>query len=144
MSRIYINTDGGSRGNPGPAAIGVVFYDESENLIHKCGKVIGTATNNIAEYQAIIEALKIVSKSKWLKESKQKAEIFCRLDSQLVVEQICGRYKVKNEGLRPYYQELLSLISSISVRIHFCHITREENKLADRLVNKALNQGHKD
>jgi ribonuclease HI len=141
MSKIYINTDGGARGNPGPAAIGIVFYDESENIIHKFGKNIGQATNNIAEYQAIIEALKILKKSNWLKENQGNCEVYCRLDSQLVVEQISGNYKVKNEGLRCLYQEVLGLIAEIKAKIYFCHVVREENKLADKLVNRALDEG---
>jgi len=139
MSKIYVNTDGGARGNPGPAAIGVVFYDQSENLLHTFGKCIGSTTNNVAEYQAVIEALKIIQKSRWFKDCKQP-EIYCRLDSQLVVEQICGRYKVKNDVLRGLYQEILSLIGSLSATVHFCHIPREENKIADKLVNEALDK----
>ena len=141
MSKIYINTDGGARGNPGPAAIGVVFYDESENIVHKFGKNIGEATNNIAEYSAIVEALKTLKKSKWLKENEGRCEVYCRLDSQLVVEQISGNYKVKNEGLRYLYLEVLSLIADIKAKIYFCHIVREENKLADKMVNQALDEG---
>lgn len=138
---MFLNTDGGARGNPGPAAIGIVFYDEKESLLHKIGKPIGESTNNVAEYLAVIEALKTVQKSQWLKDNHNKAEIYCRLDSQLVVEQICGRYKVKNEGLKGLYQEVLSLIAEIKAKIYFCHISREENKIADKLVNKALDLG---
>ncbi len=141
MSKMYLNTDGGARGNPGPAAIGVVFYDERDNLIHKFGKPIGTATNNVAEYTAIIEALKTVKKSQWLRDNRTKAEVYCRLDSQLVVEQICGRYKVKNDGLKSLYQTVLGLISEIKAKIYFCYVSREENKIADKLVNKALDSG---
>ena len=142
MSKIYVNTDGGARGNPGPAGIGVVFYNESEELLFKCGKNIGEATNNVAEYQAVIEGLKILQKSKGLKDWQSKGEIYFRLDSQLVVEQISGRYKVKNESLKLLFQEILSLIAQIKTKIYFTHVPREENKLADKLVNKALDEGH--
>lgn len=137
MSRIYINTDGGARGNPGPAAVGVVFYDESENVIHKFSKYIGTATNNVAEYKALIYALEMLKKSRWLSENNNP-EIYCRLDSQLVVEQVKGSYKVKNLDLKELYQKLLVIISGLKARIYFCHVSREENVLADKLVNSAL------
>jgi ribonuclease HI len=139
MSKIYINTDGGARGNPGPAAVGVVFYDESENVIHKFSKYIGTATNNVAEYKALIYALEMLKKSRWLSEAKNP-EIYCRLDSQLVVEQVKGSYKVKNLDLKDLYQKLLIIITSLKAKIYFCHVSREENVLADKLVNSALDK----
>ncbi|MEK7096350.1 MAG: ribonuclease HI family protein [Patescibacteria group bacterium] len=140
-NRIYINTDGGSRGNPGPAAIGVVFCDEKEGIIHKYKESIGAATNNEAEYTAIIRALDILSKSKWLKENgNDKAEVHCRLDSQLVTEQITGGYRVKQEHLQILNTELKKLINDLKIKIFFHHIPRRENKLADALVNEALDQ----
>lgn len=143
MSTIHINTDGGARGNPGPAAIGVVFFDESENIIFQLGQPIGSATNNIAEYRAIVEALEILKKSKWLKDNQNTAKIICRLDSQLVIEQICGRYRVKNEGLKPYFQKLLSLIAEIKGEFTFQYVSRTENQIADKLVNLALDGNKK-
>lgn len=140
-NRIYINTDGGSRGNPGPAAIGVVFCNEEEKVIHKYKESIGAATNNEAEYTAIIRALGILSKSEWLKENgNDKTEVHCRLDSQLVTEQITGGYRVKQEHLQILNTELKKLINDLKIKIFFHHIPREENKLADALVNEALDQ----
>jgi ribonuclease HI len=142
MSTIYINTDGGARGNPGPAAVGVVFFDESENVLYKFSKCIGVATNNVAEYKALVYALEILKKSRWLAEAK-KPEIYCRLDSQLVVEQVKGSYKVKNIDLKELYQKLLVIIGSLNAKIYFCHVSREENILADKMVNQALDKEKK-
>lgn len=141
MSKLYLNTDGGSRGNPGPAAIGVVFFDESENVIHTAKEFIGTATNNQAEYRAIIKAFDILNKSKWLLSNNHaEAEIICRLDSQLVVEQICGRYKVKNQEISILLSKLNELKAGMKMKIIFSYVPREQNKLADKLVNEALDE----
>lgn len=139
MNKIIINTDGGSRGNPGPAAIGVVFRDQNGKIIHKHKKCIGVATNNEAEYSAIISALEILQKSDWIsKNGDGKGEIVCRLDSQLVVEQVSGNYKIKKDHIRFFVERIHKLISELSVKITFIHIPREENKDADELVNIAL------
>ncbi|TSC92802.1 MAG: putative phosphoglycerate mutase [Candidatus Berkelbacteria bacterium Athens1014_28] len=136
---MYINTDGGSRGNPGPAAIGIVFFDDKEKEIHHFKKAIGRATNNEAEYQAIISALDILLKSKWFSENNHnKKEVVCRLDSQLVVEQINGNYKIKQDHIKLLIAQLRQMISQMNLNISFVHIPREENKIADRLVNEAL------
>lgn len=140
MSKIYINTDGGARGNPGPAAIGVVFCDEQGNELHKYHETIGVATNNQAEYKAIIKALELVSKSKWHRSGNQNAEIICRLDSQLVVEQINGNYKVKNGDIKVFISRITELLSELARPITFIHIPREQNKMADKLVNRALDE----
>lgn len=139
MSKIYINTDGGSRGNPGPAGIGVVFFDESEKEFYSTGKFIGNGTNNEAEYNAIIYALEILLKSDWfLKNNNSGGEVVCRLDSQLVVEQINGNYKVKQDHLRELLEKIKFIIKQISLNIKFVHVRREQNKRADELVNIAL------
>jgi len=141
MDTIYINTDGGARNNPGPAGVGVVFYDKDGKVLHEFKEYIGEATNNQAEYRAIIKALEILLKSRWFKEhnGSSGAEIICRLDSQLVVEQINGNYKVKNEGIIPLLQEVKTHLDKIEIDISFVLIPREQNKLADKLVNNALN-----
>lgn len=141
MAKIYINTDGGSRGNPGPAAIGIVFFDETGNSIHEYKEFIGTATNNEAEYRAIIKALEILLKSKWIKEYRETGQIVCRLDSQLVVEQVLGRYKVKKDHIQQFVYKINELVGMLDLnKIEFIHIPREENKLADKLVNQALDE----
>lgn len=139
MSKIFINTDGGSRGNPGPAAIGVVFFNEKEEVIHTYKECIGKATNNEAEYKAIIKALEILSKSTWLKENNSpENEVICRLDSQLVVEQLKGNYKVKQEHLNGFVDRVKELLREFNLNISFNYVPREQNKVADKLVNEAL------
>jgi ribonuclease HI len=139
MNKIFINTDGGSRGNPGPAAVGVVFFDANEKVIHDYKLCIGRATNNEAEYQAIIKALEILLKSKWFAENNiAEKEVICRLDSQLVVEQINGNYKIKQDHIKLLIAQVRQMIAQMNLNISFVHIPREENKLADKLVNQAL------
>lgn len=139
MNKIFINTDGGSRGNPGPAAIGMVFFAADGKEIHHYKKCIGKATNNEAEYQAIIQALDILIRSKWFAENNiAEKEVICRLDSQLVVEQINGNYKIKQDHIKLLIAQLRQMIAQMHLNISFVHIPREENKLADKLVNQAL------
>lgn len=139
MNKVYINTDGGARGNPGPAAIGIVFYDENGKELHRYYRCIGKATNNEAEYQAIIKALEILLQSKWFSENNiADKEVVCQLDSQLVVEQINGNYKIKQEHIKLLIAQLRQMISQMHLNISFVYVRREENKLADKLVNLAL------
>lgn len=140
MNILNIYTDGGARGNPGPAGIGVVFQNDRGEVIYTHKEYIGEATNNQAEYLAIIKAIELVLKSKWFLENnrKESSKIVCKLDSQLVVEQICGNYKVKNSGISELISQLKNLLNQIEIHIEFIHIKRERNKLADKLVNKAI------
>jgi len=138
---IQIYTDGGSRGNPGPAGIGVVFCDRSGKMIHEYKKAIGRATNNEAEYSAILEALKILSKSSWFVENDSAdRSVDCFLDSQLVVEQLNGRYKIKQPHIADFVNSIKAEIIKLDLKISFTHIPREKNKEADRLVNEALDE----
>ncbi|MCL5675992.1 MAG: ribonuclease HI family protein [Patescibacteria group bacterium] len=145
-----IYTDGGSRGNPGPGAAGVVVYDEKNRLIDKFGKTVGIVTNNIAEYLAVYEALLWVKNSKQTnrlrqdfggqaENSKQKRIEFY-LDSLLVASQLGGVYKIKDPKLKDLYFKIQILIGELKVNVSFSHIPREENKLADEQVNKALDK----
>jgi ribonuclease HI len=144
MSKIYINTDGGSRGNPGPMAIGIVFSDAQEKVIHEYKKFIGEGTNNEAEYEAIICALEILHKNDWLKgDNGDVSEVICRLDSQLVVEQIKGNYKIKQPHLQLLVERVKNILNELDFEVIFTHIRREENKLADKLVNEALDEATK-
>lgn len=128
--KVIIYTDGGARGNPGPAAIGVVI---GEDYMH--GEYIGETTNNIAEYSALVYALK---KAKSLyKDSLESVELEVRMDSELVIKQMKGEYKVKNEGLRPLFLDAQKLIPEFH-HVSFHHIPREKNSVADALVNRAL------
>ena len=133
-NKIIIYTDGGSRGNPGPAAIGTVIqYDGKEK---EYGKAIGKATNNVAEYQAIIFALKKI-KQLIGKEKSKKREVEVKADTELVVKQINREYKIKKDGLKDYFIELWNLTQDFK-KVTFTHILRNKNKDADRLVNQAL------
>ncbi len=137
--KIFINTDGGSRGNPGPSGIGIVFFDEQGREVHSHGEYTGEGTNNTAEYRAIIKALDILTKSKWFAENNHPDnQVICRLDSKLVVEQVNGRYKVKQAHIAEYMAEIKKILSQSILRVSFVHVPREENKIADRLVNEAL------
>lgn len=130
MKKLIINTDGGSRGNPGPGAIGVVFFDEDNQIIYEMGKTIGVCTNNEAEYTALIEAME---KAK----DFNATEIQFRLDSELVVKQLNGLYKVKNERISVLWTKAKELSKNFA-KTSFIHVPREKNKEADKLVNEAL------
>ncbi|KKU14763.1 hypothetical protein A3A20_00725 [Candidatus Wolfebacteria bacterium RIFCSPLOWO2_01_FULL_45_19] len=128
--KLIIYTDGGARGNPGPAAIGVVVGSKHY------GGYIGETTNNVAEYKAIIFALKKV-KQLIGKIKAKTTEIEIRADSELVVRQLNGRYKILDKGLQFLFVEIWNLRLDFK-KIDFVHIPREKNKLADKLVNQAL------
>lgn len=123
-------TDGGARGNPGPAAIGVVIKNKKHEILHKIGKYIGVATNNDAEYIALLEGLSFLVESKY-------PQVECYLDSELVVKQLNGLYKVKNEKMKKYWTNIKSLEKHFT-KISYHHVKRENNKLADELVNQVL------
>ncbi len=129
-NKIIVYTDGGARGNPGPAAIGVVIQNKHYS------ESIGKTTNNIAEYKAIIFALK---KAKHLfgKEKSKEFEIEIRSDSELIVNQLKGEYKIKDEELKPLFIDVWNLKQDFK-KVNFVHIFREQNKIADKLVNQAL------
>ncbi len=131
MNKIIINTDGGARGNPGPAGIGAVFSDEKGVTIAEFEAYIGTATNNVAEYKALILALENLNNFSY-------QEVECRLDSELVVKQLNGEYKVKDSTLKRLHGQVLEL--SVFKSIRFVHVRREQNILADKLVNKAIDE----
>jgi len=141
MQKIILNTDGGSRGNPGPGAIGVVISNEHGNVLKEYGEVIGECTNNEAEYGALISGLKAVKILVGKTEAKN-SEIECRLDSELVVKQLNHEYKLKDERIQKFFIEIWNLMIEFG-KVKFIHIPREENKEADRLVNKALNGSSK-
>ena len=133
--KLFIYTDGGSRGNPGPSAVGIYIEDENGKTIQKIAKKIGEATNNIAEYMAIIEALE------WFKTSNFKAAIsglYFFLDSRLVVNQVNGLFKVKNGNLRNFILKIRELEQELKIKVDYELIPREKNWRADKLVNQAL------
>ena len=130
--QINIYTDGGSRGNPGLAAIGVWI----ETLNKKYAETIGTATNNDAEYQALIYALEKTKKLLGKKKAKE-TELTCYLDSELIVKQLNHEYKINAENTQRYFLQVWNLTLDFC-EIAFIHIRREKNKIADSLVNQAL------
>ena len=133
---ITVFTDGGARGNPGSAAIGVYIIDDQHHVVYTASEKIGIATNNVAEYKAVIKALS------WFLDNKKIAiknsPIQILLDSQLVASQINGIFKVKNPNLRLLLFEIREKEARISAKITYSYIAREKNTKADALVNKAL------
>lgn len=133
---IKIFTDGGSRGNPGEAAIGVHIADSKGIPIHAFGKRIGIGTNNEAEYGAVLEGLGWVLNNPEIVKEHDHIAFF--LDSLLVVSQINGVYKVKNQKMQNLLFDVLASIARIPIPISFHHVPREQNKEADKQVNMAL------
>ena len=131
-TEVRVFTDGGARGNPGPAAVGVVILDEKDNMISRSAKFIGITTNNVAEYSALIEALEL------LKEIDAYRIVFYT-DSNLVYSQIKGLWKIKSPDLKVLNEQAKKMLYSLP-NYDFVHIPREKNKDADRLVNKALDE----
>lgn len=129
MDACTLFTDGGARGNPGPAAIGYVIIDGSR-ILAECGEVIGQATNNVAEYTALLRGLTHA------KELGART-VTCKLDSLLVVEQLNRNYKVKDATLAQLFTKVWNLTHDFQ-RVSFSHIPREANAHADALVNAAL------
>jgi ribonuclease HI len=135
--KIKMYTDGGSRNNPGPAAVGVWI----ETLDKKYGEYIGEKTNNEAEYEALIFGLKKI-KSLVGKEKTKKTEIECYLDSELVVNQLNHKYKLSEKHIQDLFLKVWNLMLDFQ-NVSFYHIMREENKVADALVNEALDAREK-
>lgn len=136
METIFVYTDGGARGNPGPAAVGVYITTESGEVVREAKKEIGNATNNYAEYYAVVLALQTL-KQIYSKKTKDIQFSF-KLDSELVQKQLSGIYQIKEPGLVPLFIEIHNERVSSFPHISFTHIPREQNKEADRLVNEAL------
>ena len=129
--RIHIYVDGAARGNPGPAGVGVVLYNNDKKRIKDFYKYLGKATNNVAEYNALIYGLQEA-----LKEGAK--EVVVNLDSELVAQQLRGEYRVRNANIRPLFEQAVHLMDCFNkVEVH--HIDRTENKEADKLANKAIN-----
>jgi len=130
---IHIFSDGGARGNPGPAGAGAVLIDpKTGQPIAEVNKYLGHTTNNQAEYQALILALEEVKKY-------SPKSLVCYLDSELIVRQLGGIYKVKNPAIKKRFLEAQELLGNMSVR--FVHIPREQNSRADKLANLAMDRG---
>jgi ribonuclease HI len=131
--KLVIYTDGGARGNPGPAAIGVVIYDETGSaIIKQISERIGEGTNNNAEYTALIRGL-----TEAVELGARRIDFY--LDSELVVKQLLGKYKIREENLQKLAGEALRLARNFD-SVEYFHVPREKNKLADKLVNEALDK----
>lgn len=125
--------DGGARGNPGPAGYGVRVEDEQGVLVYEFNGFLGTSTNNVAEYNGLLAALR------YARDHGHRV-VRIKSDSELLVKQMRGEYRVKNAGLLPLAQEARAIVQSLD-RVVFEHVRREQNKEADRLANLAMDQG---
>lgn len=130
--KVFIYTDGASRGNPGPAALGVHIVDEKGHIYAQVGEILGHQTNNFAEYAAVAKGLKAAL-------AHQVRHIILRSDSQLLIRQLGGKYRVKARNLIPLFHECLQLLKQFE-GFELEHVRREWNKEADLLANKALDQ----
>ncbi len=129
MDKVVVYCDGGSRGNPGPSALGVVIKTIKGEIIEEIGEYLGIQTNNYAEYSAVIAAIDKLNEL-----DVKEADFY--LDSELAVRQLNGQYKVKNEGLKALHSKVLNSIGTMN--ISFTHVYREDNKEADAMVNQVL------
>lgn len=136
MKEIIVYTDGGSRGNPGPAAVGVYVTDDTGEVLCEAKQTIGNGTNNFAEYQAVAYALETLRK-RFGKQTKEMQFTF-RLDSELVKKQLNAEYQIKDPGLVPLFIEIHNLRVAHFPQLTWEHVPRADNKEADRLVNEAL------
>lgn len=132
--RLVVYCDGGARGNPGPAAAAFVVIDEAGRLIHREGKFLGSMTNNQVEYEAVVLALE------WLRKKafSDNYKIFINLDSRLLVSQLRGDFKIKNKKLQKLIIRLREKEEGFDISYHL--VPREQNKIADFLVNKILDE----
>lgn len=130
-------TDGAARGNPGLAGAGAYIVDAEGKELKKASQFLGEATNNVAEYKAVILALETLKKI-IPKEERAQADIEMRMDSELVQKQLTGQYQIKHETLFPLFIHIWNMQVSTFPRVTFTHVRREQNKEADTLANKAI------
>lgn len=130
--RLALRTDGASRGNPGPAAAGIVIEQGDGIILAQVGQYLGEMPNNQAEYRALILGLKLVT-------DHQPAAVDIYMDSELVVRQMTGVYQVRDATLQQLYREAMALVKALP-HVTFTHVRRAQNALADRLANQALNE----
>ena len=142
MAHYILYTDGGARGNPGPAGSGAVICDGDGRVLKNAHKAHGVATNNFAEYQAVVLALETLKKM--VPEAKRKeCEVEVRMDSELVMRQLTGRYQIKEETLFLSFIKIWNIRVADFPRITFVHIPREQNKLADEQSNIAMDESER-
>ncbi|MEI6494522.1 MAG: ribonuclease HI family protein [bacterium] len=138
MQKIFLNTDGGSRGNPGNAGAGAVVSDDQGTVLKKTSKALGIMTNNEAEYQAVILGLETLKKMYGKKLAN--LDIVVRMDSELVCKQLNGQYKVKEARLHTLFMVVWNVKVADFPNITFTHIRREQNALADAMANEAMDR----
>jgi len=126
-----VNTDGASKGNPGPSSYGYIIKNRGGAIVHEEGKLIGVTTNNVAEYTAVVKALEYIIK-RFFRKAPHKVEIVA--DSRLVVEQLSGRFKIKSPNLLPLFDKIKALEIEVGT-VFYRAVPREENFIADRLAN---------
>jgi ribonuclease HI len=131
--KLLIQTDGASRGNPGAAAYGFIIYKDGE-VLKKEGKTLGITTNNIAEYTGLVRALEYLANEV---KPEEVGELAIEADSQLMIRQLTGMYKVKNEGIKPLFNQIKAMLTEYE-NVEYKHIFREFNTEADLLGNLAL------
>jgi ribonuclease HI len=129
---VVVNVDGGARGNPGPAAVAAVAATPEGEVIERRGETIGTATNNVAEYRALMLGIELAREH-------GASEVELVGDSELVVKQVKGEYRVKDAGLRPLHAQVRAALEGFD-RWSIRHVRREHNAEADRLVNETLDE----
>lgn len=139
MTKVIIYTDGASRGNPGPSSLGVAFCNPRGVVLKEYSEKIENTTNNVAEYKAAIFALK---KAKALYGKKKNYQVVIRSDSKLLVSQLTGKFKIKDENIQKLFIEAWNLMLDFK-KIDFQLVPREKNKLADKLANEALDKDNK-
>lgn len=139
MEKFVIYTDGGSRGNPGPAGAGAVVQNEAGQILREAYRALGVMTNNEAEYQAVILGFETIKKAVG-KARAMASEIEIRLDSELVAKQLSGKYQIKEVNLQPLFIKIWNARVGTFPHLTFTHLPREKNRRADQLANQAMDE----
>lgn len=139
--RFTLYADGGARGNPGHAGAGAVVFDDLGNRVIEISDYVGETTNNVAEYEALLRGLKALLKE-FGEEHVRTVGVAINMDSELVIKQMKGEYKVKHPNLIPRYLEVKNLLARHFGNVTFAHVRREQNKDADELANRAMDRKH--
>jgi ribonuclease HI len=137
--KLIVHTDGGARGNPGPAGAGAVVFDESGTVLYETSAYLGKRTNNFAEYSAVVLGLELIARKIGKAQCKSLA-VTVRLDSELICKQLNNEYQIKEETLFPLYIQVHNLLVSTFPSVTFEHVPRAQNAHADKLANEAMDR----
>ena len=137
MKKVILHTDGGARGNPGPAGAGAVLYDEAGKTLKEASAYLGHATNNYAEYRAVVLGLEMTAKH-FGKAQCKHIDVEVNMDSELIAKQLNNEYQIKEETLFPFFIQIHNLRVATFPHVTFIHVPRAENKRADALANEAM------